>query len=59
LAVYSQTTPSFELTSFVGGAATTPDPVDVAAVDVDGDGEADLVSANSTGGTVTVFWSGR
>ncbi len=43
----------------LGGAATTNAPVSVAAADLDGDGDQDLVSANNFGHTLTVFWGGR
>jgi len=39
----------------VGGPATTDDPVRVVVADVDGDGDSDLVSANSAGNTLTIF----
>jgi hypothetical protein len=39
----------------IGGVATTKSPVHVLAVDIDGDGDVDLISANSTGNDITIF----
>jgi hypothetical protein len=41
----------------LGSAATTDAPSSVAVADVDGDGDQDLVSANHTGDTLTVFYN--
>ncbi len=39
----------------LGGSKTTGGPADIIAVDMDGDGDMDLVSANATGHTLTIF----
>ncbi len=46
------TTPGFALLSSYG---TDAGPKDVASLDINGDGKADLVTANYTAGTVSVF----
>jgi len=43
----------------LGGSATTNFPESVAAADLDGDGDQDLVSANVFGLNLTVFFGGR
>jgi hypothetical protein len=59
LEVFPQLAPGvFDFLSIqLGSAASTPNPGSVLAGDLDGDGEADVASANST--TLTVFWSGK
>jgi hypothetical protein len=43
----------------LGGATTTTEPTSIATADLDGDGDQDLVSANSGGHNLTVFFGGR
>ncbi len=51
-----ETTPSFVFqTSIVGGPAFTDDISDVAANDIDNDGDFDLISANQTTNDLSVF----
>jgi hypothetical protein len=61
LTVFFQLSPgsfqAFPLT--LGGSGVTNGPRSVAAADVDGDGDQDLVSANSEGHNLTVFFGGR
>jgi hypothetical protein len=43
----------------LGGSGTMNDSKSVVASDLDGDGETDLVSANSLSNNLSVFWAGR
>jgi hypothetical protein len=58
LTVFFQTSPgSFAVDPLVlGDSATTDGPVSVVAVDLDADGDLDLVSANIDGDNLTVFF---
>ena len=59
LNLFLQTIPVSTRALPVGDPSTISSPADVVAVDIDGDGEADLACANSSGGTLAVFWNGR
>ncbi len=43
-------------TFFLGDQASTPNPESVVTADLDGDGDLDIVSANSSGSSLTVFF---
>ena len=43
----------------LGDAATTRGPASVAAADLDGDGDLELISANRTGNNLTIFYGSR
>jgi hypothetical protein len=49
---------SFPSPITLGGLATTNGPTCVATADLDGDGDLDVVSANNTGNTLTIFSQG-
>jgi hypothetical protein len=59
LTVFFQTSPGdFGATPLsLGNASVTLAPVSVAAADLDGDGDLDLMSANQGSRTLTVFWN--
>jgi hypothetical protein len=61
LAVFYQTKPGRfeEKPEALGSQASTPAPLAVAAADLDGDGKIDLVSANSLGDDLTIFFQSR
>ncbi|NOT31869.1 MAG: hypothetical protein HOP15_15595 [Planctomycetes bacterium] len=57
LTVFLQLSPgSFAVPLTLGDSATTDGPVSVAAADLDGDGDLDLVSANELGFDLTAFF---
>jgi hypothetical protein len=43
----------------LGSSLSTDDPICVIVVDLDGDGDQELVSANLNGANLTIFWGGR
>jgi hypothetical protein len=43
----------------LGGPGSTRRPGEVAAVDLDGDGDVDLISANQAGDNLTIFYGGK
>ncbi len=61
LAVFEQLSPSIfgsEPAMTLGSIADTSGPHAVAAADLDGDGRLDIVSANRTGGNLSIFYQG-
>ncbi len=61
LAVFFQSAPGVypaTADALLGSGATTNGPVHVAAADLDGDGDHDLVCANAAGGDVAIFFRG-
>jgi hypothetical protein len=61
LTAFRQLTPArFDPVPLVlGGFPTTSRPESLVVVDLDGDGDPDLLTANANGDDLTVFWGGR
>ncbi|MFN0244557.1 MAG: FG-GAP-like repeat-containing protein [Planctomycetota bacterium] len=60
LTVFLQTSPGvFGVASVLGGPTVTNLPFSIALGDIDGDGDVDIVSANQSSNTCTVFWNGH